>query len=307
MMRRTLFLASFYLLSIVHFAYADTIIKNVVIKADRDIGYFVGDLVAATVEVTIPDGWQLQKSSLPHEGAIDYWLDLKTLDVKEAKIGDERLIAINLLYQDFYDALDVRNQEIPSFPLYFSKGDRVERADVPSWTISVSPLREIAPPPQSDPKDYMRPDTASSFIHFGMIFRIASLFAIFSALSVLAICYRLAWWPFVRRANRPFLNALKSIHRLHKTGEHSETYLQSLLILHRGFDTFVGRRLLAEDLPRFLEEHPQFQSAREHLTRFFQASREAFFKSRPDDAERDMSLAFIVSFAAEMASIERRG
>jgi len=287
-------------------AMADEIVKNVVIRADRDIGYFVGDLISAEVEVTVPDGWQLRKSSLPHEGPIDYWLDLRQLDVEEKVCNGDRVFILALLYQNFYDALDVRRQEILSFPLYFSKGDRVAQADVPAWTISVSPLREIAPPPQSDPKDYMRADISNNLIDTGFWLKAATLSAFVTMLSFLSICWKLAWWPFRPGLQRPFTLASREIARLRETGDTREAYMQAILILHRSFDSFVGKRLLAEDISRFLTDHPQFFDARDALFRFFDISRVAFFRSDADRAQHAMPFASLKAFADTMARIERR-
>jgi len=287
-------------------AMADQVIKNVIVRVDRDIGYFVGDLVSAEVEVTVPNGWQLRQSSLPHEGPVDYWLDLRKIDVLEKTESGDRVFTLMLLYQNFYDALDVRTQEIPSFPLYFSKADQIAQADVPAWTISVSPLREIAPPPQSDPKDYMRPDTASNPIQLNATFETGILFGLLSLLSLLGVFWKLSWWPFRPGPKRPFTSASRQIALLRKAGDTREVYLRALLVLHRGFDSSVGKRLLAEDVQRFFDAHPEFLEAREYVVRFFDSSREAFFKSDPESAQRKMPFALLKSFAEHMAQIEKR-
>jgi len=288
------------------FAMADQIVKDVTIRADRDIGYFIGDLISAEVEVTVPDGWQLKKSSLPHEGPIDYWLDLRKLEVQEKSSGNDRVFILKLLYQNFYDALDVRSQEIPSFPLYFSKVDQVAQANVPAWTVSVSPLREIAPPPQSDPKDYMRPDASSAVIPTATVLNVAIVFALLSLLALLAVCYKLSWWPFRPGPKQPFTMASRQIARLRESGDTHESYLRALLLLHRSFDSFAGKRLLAEDVQTFVKDHPQFIEMRDALLRFFEISREAFFKSDPAAAQKDMPFASLKSFAESMAQIEKR-
>jgi len=302
--RALLFLLSAFYSS--SFAMADPIVKNITIRADRDIGYFIGDLVSTEVEVRVPDGWELRKSSLPHEGPVDYWLDLRKLDIQEKAEGGDRVFVLKLLYQNFYDAFDVRSQEIPSFPLYFSKADQVAQGDVPAWTISVSPLREIAPPPQNDPKDYMRPDTSSSPIQIKGLFETAVILTFLSLLTLLTLCYKLSWWPFRPGPKQPFTMASRQIARLRESGDTHESYLHAILILHRGFDSFVGKRLLAEDVQTFVKDHPQFLDVREALLRFFEISREAFFKSDPDAAQRDMPFASLKSFADSMAQIEKR-
>lgn len=281
------------------------VIKLVTVSAPRDMGFFQGDLVEADVDILVADGYELEPASLPHPGPVTYWLDLRKIDVASRRQGDDRHYTFRLLYQDFYDALDAREQEIPTFPITFSKEGKTATAEVPPWTIAVSPLREISPPPKSDPKTYMRPDTPAPFVAADPWWRAAGI-ALLAALAALALLARdRAWWPFQALPARVFAGALRRLRMLARTPEDEGAYLQGLLAIHRGLDATAGRRVLAEDLPSFLERHPVFAPMRGRLAAFFAASRRAFFGSDPGRARAELGFADLEGLARGLAAIER--
>lgn len=282
------------------------VVKSITIRAPRDMGYFAGDLVKADIDILVDDTYALEDASLPHAGPIAYWLDLRTIDVVPHRAaGGTRRYTVRILYQNFYDALDARPQEIPTFPITFSNGTTKVSANVPPWTIGVSSLREIAPPVKTDPKDYLRADEPAPYMRVGSLWwgTAAAVGAALLALVVLA--YDRAWGPFGTRPARVFSGAVRTLRALAARPDSDSAYLEALLILHRGIDRTAGRRVLADDLPVFLDRHPLFAQLRDSFASFFAASRQAFFGSDPSRAKTDFGFVSLRAFARQLAAIER--
>jgi mxaA protein len=284
---------------------SNAVVKSIVIRAPRDIGFFAGDLVKADIDLVVADGYAIEPASLPHPGPIDYWLDLRSIDVEDVSDRGERRYRLKLLYQNFYDALDARPQAIPTFTLRLVKGGETVTADIPAWNIGVSPLREIAPPVQDDPKDYMRADADTPMVKTQALWRATILTALASLAALALLAHDRAWWPFLDRPARVFASAGRRLRKLEIRSSLDEAYLEGLLILHRGIDQTDGRRVLADDLPDFLLRHPGFAPLAEGFAHFFKASRLAFFASDPARSRAILSFAGLEAFARKLAAAER--
>lgn len=280
-------------------------VKRVAIRAPRDIGYFQGDLVRASVDISVDKGFKLVTSSLPQPGPLNYWLDLRTIEVEQRNVGSTTRYTLKMLYQDFYVALDARQQEMPAFDVDFIDGKDKITAKVPPWSIGVSPLREISPAPKDDPKDFVRADEKAPRIDVDPLWISAAAAAAATLLALLLLAYDRLWWPFRPRPSRVFADAQRRLHKLAKSPNSVDAYLEALLVLHRGIDRTDGQRVLADDMPRFLARHPTFASQREAFARFFTASRAAFFGSDPQRAQADLGFGALQGFARQLAAIER--
>jgi mxaA protein len=284
-------------------------IGPVVIEGLRPFGYFLGDVIALDVDVPAATGYELQRASLPKPGPVAYWLDLVRLDVSETSAGSVKHWRLHLEYQNFYAALDVRTLVIPGFALDFtSAGNRIE-AKIPAWSFGVSPLREMRPSAQ-ELDDLLRPDIAPQTMALHRFERAAGGFGAASAGLLLIIAFDRAWWPFRRRATRPFAAASRQIRadlqnvNLQVDGG-QETYRQALLALHRSIDLTAGRRVLADDLPGFLAAHPAYRLVEAEFRQFFSASRRAFFGDDASGAIRDMPPTLLIAFCRRLANLER--
>lgn len=244
---------------------------RVTIHSARPFGYFVGDIIRARVEIMAPAGATLASASLPRPGPLSVSLDLQAVDVHVTTIGQEKRWDIDLVYQNFYVALDVRNIEIPGFDLRF--GD--EAVQVPAWSVGVAPLREIAPAKQKSAEDYLRPDAPMMFAKETQPKRLAIAFGSLCVLALGAIARDRAWPPFQKRRARIF-NALarELASKSHGGIEALPAAMQSV---HRTIDSANGGALLAGDIPVFLGQRPEFASMKPSFERFFAASRDAFF------------------------------
>ncbi|TNC14032.1 nonribosomal peptide synthetase MxaA [Methylobacterium terricola] len=289
---------------------AEAQIGTVVVRSPRPFGLFVGDRFAATVEIEAAEGFAPQAASLPKPGPLTAWLDLTRVAVAPGPVRDgNRLWRLSLTYQTFYAALDVRRLDVPAFAVTFaSEAPRATTsavAEVPGWPISVSPLREIQPPPVADPVEYMRPEGASPRRDPAVPRTLAGGFAA-SALAGLALLARdRAWWPFRHRPARAFAAAWRQVRRLAARRDAEAAYREALLALHRGLDRTDGRRVMGEDLAGFLARHPAYGALAQPLDRFFAASRDAFFGRDPSAAQRTCPFPDLVATARRLAAAER--
>lgn len=274
------------------------------VYADRSFGFFVGDLVRARVEIVADSSLILQSASLPRPGPLTYWLDLRETRVSEQpEPGGGRRWRVDLTYQIFYVALDVRDLEIPPFTMRFTGGEIVETALAPPWKIGVSPLREVLPQRRDDPADYLRADSVAPTVDTATPLRWTGALVAATLASLALVARDRGWPPFHRRRARAFAAASRRIAALaHSGGEAARR--EALLSLHRSIDETAGRRVFAEDVGAFLTAHSHFDSSREALERFFLASRRVFFGVGAGD---DLSLGELADLARRLAVCERAG
>jgi mxaA protein len=176
---------------------------------------------------------------------------------------------------------------------------------VPAWSINVSPLREIQPPSREDPAEYMRPDGRTAPLDIAPPLRGAGLFAVLALTALTLLARDRAWGPFGKRRGRAFAAVQRSLRGLARRPDHDAAYREALIALHRGLDATDGRRVLADDLPAFLDRHPAYRQQESGLARFFTASRLAFFGRETAAARGQWSFADAEATAKDLAAAER--
>jgi mxaA protein len=271
----------------------------------RPFGYFVGDVIRHEIIITAPPDYELLVASLPAIGPSAYWLDLVDVKLDEIRSRIAKRYRLRLAYQNFYVALDSRTLQIPSFSLAFVRGASRIEAAVPAWPFEVSPLREVQPAAQEKPADYLRSDRLPPLTDLHIRRMIVAAFGIATLLAINLLAYQIAWWPFRKRLGRSFTNASRKIRGELGSQAGTQPYLDALLRLHRAIDKKDGQRVFAEDLPNFLERHPEFRRENDALTRFFAVSRKAFFGDDPVQAKVELPPADFIKLAERLAAAER--
>jgi mxaA protein len=280
-------------------------VRSVDLQGPRPFGYLIGDVIPLDVEIAVAEPFALLPSSLPQPRPIKFWLDLKSVTVTDrgTQNGEHRYHAV-LSYQTFYAPLEPLPLQIPGFTLTFAYGTSRAEAAVPPWTFLMSPLREIRPS-QGEAAALLRPDVEPALISLGMQrdFAIGSGVATLLLLGLLA--HHRAWWPFAGRRARPFARALRAVRRALASDMRADGYLAGLLSIHRAFDASASRRLLADDIPAFVDRQPVFRPLESDIGRFFQASQRAFFGADPAAAMAILPPETLVAFGTRLAAAER--
>jgi mxaA protein len=275
---------------------------NVTLRPERTFGFFVGDVIHAEVEIVAPNSMTLSPASLPYPGPLGVSLILRDVAVREVAKGDRRIWTIGLTYQNFYVALDVRDLQIPGFEL------RLDGAavPVPAWTVSVSPLREVAPGPVENARDYMRPDGAPILADEAAAKRFALGSALLATVVALFMARDRAWPPFHRRRARVFSALSISLGKRAQAAADPEAFREALKRTHRAIDAVYGESLLGENLAAFLARYPEFAPLRASFEQFFETSRQTFFGGRAILATAD-DFSRLRQFVAALARLERAG
>lgn len=281
---------------------------SVRLLAPRPFGYFVGDLIQHEAEIAVDRKLRLDPASLPKPGPRAYWLDLRSLDVREEDAGDGvRRYRIRLEYQTFHAPLETKRMEIPPFAVSLAgeDGTRVQ-AEIPAWPFLASPIREIIPP-KGEGWTYLRPDVHPAHIAMTAEWRILAASTLAAALSFVMLAYGRAWPPFHRRPDRPFAQAARALAKTARDPVGEAEYRAALLILHRAFDAAAGRRAFAEDAVSLLQSRPAFEQLKPGVERFFAASRRVFFGSQVSEAMALTPFEEIAELGARLRAAERRG
>lgn len=280
-------------------------VRSVELYAPRPFGVFIGDVIRHEVTITADPGFRLAAASLPRPGPLNYWLDLRGIELEDLGAGGGvRRHRLHLEYQSFYAPLETLALEIPAFTLTLQDGDERAEATVPAWNFLTSPLREIRPQ-RDEAATYLRPDAAPRSVPLtGWL--VATGGSGSSALLLAGLIARhRGWWPFRTRARRPFARAVRELRRSLRNRADEQTYRTALQILHRAFDATAKRRLLSEDLPFFFDTAPTFRPLRSDIERFFAASRQAFFRSDDAAAVRLLPPEALVALGGRLAAAER--
>ena len=286
------------------FESADAEVRGVFMDESRAMGYFLGDTITRTAEIETGPDDEIPSAGLPRPGLLNYWLELRDVDLSSERRGDGRVHKLTLTYQTFYAPLDTRRLSIPPSEIPVRTADGTESAKIPAFSFVMSPLREVLPQKFNDEDGYLLPDSEPDKRRSGAIRTAALGAAGLAALFLILLARDLAWWPFNRRPARPFSRAAREVARVLGT-ENGEGYRGALLALHRAFDSAAGRRVLASDLDRFLATHPEHGPNRTDVERFFAASRTVFFGEAEHDGKTSLPPAELRALAATLARQER--
>lgn len=292
-----------FILAAVSPAFADEV--TVAIHSARPYGYFVGDLIRAHVDVSAPADSTLSMASLPRPGPLTSSLDLKDVAVRETSAGGMKIWRLDLTYQNFYVALDVRNIEIPAFELSVATSAGLETVSVPAWEVGVAPLREIAPARKEQAEDYLRPDAPVAFVDEARPRYLALALGAAALLSLAAMARDRGWPPFQRRKARIFSVLARRLTAQARGSCDEEGVSLAFRSVHRAIDAAYGASLLADNLSSFLDRRPEFASLRPSFEQFFEASHRRFFGDGVENVGFD--IGDLARFAQALAQQERAG
>lgn len=270
-------------------------------------GIVIGDEIVHDYFVQTRSPYQLKASSLPQKSKLNYWLNLKNVEITEKENRQGTEVHLKLTYQTFYAPLSVKELEIPPFSLEFQamSKDKVQSFQIPKWQFLMTPLHDIKLR-KVNGKFVIRPDQRPNIfslttILFALVILGTSIF-----IGVIYLLYYYAIWPFHKKPNRPFkrvLNLLKTLEKQAISGQ--DKTQQAALALHQGFNEAHGKPLFANQLEGFFRAHPQYKPLRGDIHKFFQNSQEFFFANKIDQVLGEFSLQRMKQLCALLNQKER--
>lgn len=271
-------------------------VSDVELLTPRPFGYVIGDEIRHRLLLETRNGVKLQAGSLPRQGALNRWLNLNHVTVKESRAGSGFRYTIDLSYQVFYAPNEVKMLTIPGFELTLGHGDKTAGQAVPAWHFTLSPLRELAVR-KDDSGEYKRPDAMPPMLPAGgpvLGLIIAGLIALSSATG-LAFLY--GYLPGMPRRSI-FKRAGGKLARL--SGRELD---QGLAVFHDALNALNRQPLFKHKLAGFYLQHPQYRIVGEQLEWFFNCSNSYFFAGEAEPGPE--TLDKLRKLCADCREIER--
>jgi mxaA protein len=236
------------------------------VETPRPFGYVIGDEIPQRIVIETRSGIILQTGSLPAKGQINRWLNLNQVTVKQSG----RRYEIDLRYQVFYAPLEVKSLTLPGFTMQLSQGEKSIGKNIPAWSFTLSPLRELVVR-QTEQGEYMRPDSpplllANTQALYGLLASLTVALLIAAYLSFLYGCF-----PNMLRRT-VFKRALRELAGLSK-----DDMEQALTIVHHTLNSLNGQPLFYNRLSQFYLRNPQYLQVSSQLDWFFNYSNRYFF------------------------------
>jgi len=245
-------------------------LRDFQLQTPRPFGYVIGDTIRHRILIETRSGMELERTSLPTQGRLNRWLQLNQINVTEQDNGGGKQYQIDLLYQEFYAPLEVKELSIPAFTLRFQQHGQTLEQPVAAWRFTVAPLREVVVR-QDQHGEYIRPDQAPSLLDDAAIVQ-----RLFVALAMaLGIALRLAWHygylPGLAKRS-VFKRAQRKLQNLGL-----QQLPQALAAIHLAFNGLHGKPVFLHKLAEFYQSHPEYRSIADELAWFFDYSNRYFF------------------------------
>lgn len=236
------------------------------VETPRPFGYVNGDEIPQRIVIETRSGISLQAGSLPAKGQINRWLNLNRVTVKQTG----QRYQIDLVYQVFYAPLEVKSLPLPGFSVQLSQGEKSISQNIPAWTFTLSPLRELVAR-QSEQGEYMRPDSPPP-----LLANTQALYGLAASLSVAVLiaaylAYLYGCFPGMSRRT-VFKRALRKL-----AGLSEADMEQALTVVHHALNSLNGQPLFLNRLDEFYRRNAEYLQINSQLAWFFNYSNRYFF------------------------------
>jgi mxaA protein len=204
------------------------------------------------------------------QGRLNRWLQLNDVSVTEQDSGGGKRYQIDLLYQQFYAPLEVKELRIPAFNLRFQQHGQTLEQPVAAWEFTVAPLRELVVR-QDQHGEYMRPDQAPSLLDDHAIVQ--------RLLVALALAFGIALRLACLYGYLPGLPKRSVFKRAQRKLQHLgvEQLPQALCAVHAAFNGLHGKPVFLHKLAEFYQSYPEYRNVADELAWFFDYSNRYFF------------------------------
>jgi len=255
----------------------DTPVSYFNVETPRPFGYVNGDEIPQRIIIETRSGISLNTASLPAKGQINRWLNLNRVAVKQSG----RRYQIDLLYQVFYAPLEVKTLTLPGFALHLSQGGKSFSQNVPAWTFTLSPLRELVAR-QTGEGEYMRPDSPPSLLANTHALQGLAVSLTIAVLTGSYLGYLYGCFPGLLRRTA-FKRVLRKLAGLSKAD-----MAQALTLVHQALNNLNGQPLFSDRLHEFYRRNPPYRQISSQLSWFFNYSNRYFFAAGMIVVQQDL-------------------
>ena len=270
-------------------------------REPRAFGYQVGDVVARSVTVHVPEGLVLDDTSLPQPGARGRAIELRRVVRRDSSERGGRRHELTLDYQLMLSPPQPRTLELPTLTLRFQGQPRAQELRIEAWPVTVSPLVPVDVSPRRGLGE-LQPDTPPPLHrHIGHARTGSSPMPWPACCCWLTCAYVYVGLPWWSQAHRPFTQAWRSLRDL-RTDSAERRWQKAFQQLHEALNRTAGEVVFEHGIDRFVGAHARFEPVRGDLLRFFQLSRRAFFA---DDALAAAERTWLIEFSRRCRDAER--
>ena len=269
-------------------------------REPRAFGYQVGDVVARSVSVHVPEGLVLDDTSVPQPGARGKAIELRRVVRRDSSERGGRRHELTLDYQVMLSPPQPRTLELPTLTLRFEGQPRAQELRIEAWPVTVSPLVPVDVSPRRGLGE-LQPDTPPPLIDTSAAHHRLIAYAAASLLLLAYLAYVYIGLPWWSQAHRPFAQAWRSLRDL-GTDSAQRRWQEALQQLHEALNRTAGEVVFEHGIDRFVAAHVRFEPVRDDLLRFFQLSRRAFFA---DDTPAAAERTWLIEFCRRCRDAER--
>lgn len=292
-------------------AYAEQIsvgraVSSLKIDMPRAYGFFVGDLIRQRISFTTRQSFYLPQSALPEPGPLNYWLDLKAINIESSDKKENYRYDLLLTYQLFYAPLVVTERKIPGFSLSLTDADNNKSSiQIPAWEFFMSPVKPIARSGVAVGADSgLSPlaDLGAPLHDTQAHLRQISGLVLLILLLVLLYLWRVGL--LFSKRQFPFKRAGKLARSITAKEIDDPRYLAAMRATHHAFNQCAGAVLFAGRLERFFAERMEFTPFRPAIMSFYNTSLHVFYGQPLAEEQRPMSAAELVGLCNNLAGFE---
>jgi mxaA protein len=249
------------------------------LQTPRPFGYVIGDEISHRIIIETRKDMRLISDSIPKEGAINRWLNLKHVTVDSN--NESGLMTIDLLYQVFYAPNEVKMLTVPSFILRFNQAGKTVDQLTPEWHFTLSPLKELADRKDSNGLNYIRPDALPPPIPTNNHWLVVYISLGLSFLIGIYLTYLYSFFPIWNK-RRIFKQALRKL-----TFNSQQNIEADLVVIHHAFNILNKQPLFKHHLYLFYQNHPEYKIASRDIGWFFDFSNQVLFAGKRNFVNED--------------------
>lgn len=239
---------------------------QIILRCDRDFGYFIGDVVSISYEVKLPDNFLISPESLPQAGQpVAQGIELREIKITELHKTPTLIFLLELRFQIFRAFKDARNITLPAIEFFYGPKEnlRQHKAELPQAIIKISPL---CGPEEPLLQPFFEPGSRSTTIPWLIVLGGGFL-------SLTGLFWLGANIVNQRRFPSAFKKAIREIRRVKP-----EEYNRLLLIFRRALNEKAGQVIFAHNARKLFDVFPAAESRSQKILEIIELHNNLNFK-----------------------------